>query len=152
MSENTDMAFLKEFAAGEHSSGDILPSGLGALLSARIMAVDLDALTIDMEFEAGEDMVHGGGVVAGGQLASMMDLAMGLVAQPKLDKGRTPATVSMNTDFHRPSRPGTYRCHGEVTRLGRSVIFTKAQLYNDEDKLTATATSILMIVDMAPKE
>jgi len=149
MNENTDMAFLKEFAAGKHTPGDILPSGLGTLLSARIMAVDLDALTIEMEFEAGAEMVHGGGVVAGGQLGSMMDLAMGLVAQPKLPKGKTPATVSMNTDFHRPCRPGKYRCRGEVTRLGRSVIFTKAQLYNDEDKLSATATSILMVVDMA---
>ena len=81
------------------------------------------------------------GVVHGGGVAALIDSAMALAIMPMLAENERTTTVDLTIHYLRPLREGTARASARVIRAGRRVITVSAELFDDQDKLAATAIS-----------
>jgi uncharacterized protein (TIGR00369 family) len=146
VAKNKDLAFLKDFYTGNTTSALIEACPVAALLGARVISLSEDK--IEIKFEAGHQMLQGAGVVQGGQISSMLDFAMALIALSRLDEHENVSTISLTTDFHRPAGEGILLAEAWITKMGRKVIFSAAKLTSAEGKSVATATASSMITKM----
>lgn len=106
---------------------------------------------LQLSFKVPEDCVQGNGVISGGAIASMLDIAMAMAVLSVLSAGRNCATISLSVNMMAPAAVGSLLAEGVIERLGRSVAFSRASLYDASGKrLVATATSSLSIFDDRP--
>ncbi len=81
------------------------------------------------------------GVIHGGMLMTFIDRTLGSLVWQAID-GRACATVSLNTDFLAPARPGDWiECRGQVTRQTRALVFVRGEL-TAGDRTLMTASGI----------
>ena len=110
------------------------------LLGWTLRAIDPEAGTIEIGFTADERFTNPGGTVQGGFLAAMLDDTQG----PALfghTHGETYApTVDFNISFLKEARPGSFVARGRVVRLGRTIAFTEAELFDEAGEMVARAT------------
>lgn len=124
-------------------------------LDANPALVSLDAVLVEGEpgnlrlrFEAPQSSTQGNGVVSGGTLASMLDIAMAMAVLSVLPPGRTCATTSLTVNMISSAQAGSFQARASVDRNGRSVAFARADLYDaDGQRLLATASSSLALFD-----
>lgn len=82
-----------------------------------------------------------GGVIHGGMLMTFIDRTLGALVWHAIG-GRPCATVSLNTDFLAPARPGDWiECRGQVTRQTRALVFVRGELTTG-DRTLMTASGI----------
>lgn len=103
-----------------------------------------------------------GGIVHGGVLASLLDMALGIAVVSTLDRGDDPAndtgasdsdvgpdewcaTQSLNTEFLRPASEGTLVAEGHVERRGRTAAFPVGRITDEEGRVVARATGVWAI-------
>lgn len=96
---------------------------------------------VKLGFTAGPHTLQGNGVIGGGVLAQMLDIAMAVAALSTLPVGLTCATITMTVQMQRPAAPGPLTAIGTVERTGKRVAFTTAQLFDPAGKLVASASS-----------
>ncbi len=85
------------------------------------------------------------GVVHGGVLVSFLDQFLGKVVWDAL-VDRKAATVSLNTDFLAPARPGDWiEGEGRVVRQTSSLVFVEGRVRKGEEVL-ATARGVWMVI------
>lgn len=90
-----------------------------------------------------EAIARVGGIVSGQALATLADTAMVFACFGHLGKLEYVSTVTLDTQFLRPAKGEAIEATAEVTRAGRSTIFTRATLREDpsgKDVAIATAT------------
>lgn len=95
-------------------------------------------------------LIQGGGVVAGGILATMADEAMAHAVMSLLDKGQSTVTVEMNIRYMRsagPERRGTLSSVARVIRSGATLCVAEADVLNEENRLLARAGATFYIID-----
>ena len=65
----------------------------------------------------------------------------------------TPMSIDINVSFLAAGRPGKLICQSKVIKLGKSIGFSSAELYQNEE-LIATASSSLKLVKIgeSPKD
>lgn len=120
-----------------------------AALAPRLVRGRAGALEI--RFTTPPDALQGNGVVGGGVLAGMLDAAMAIAVLSALPFGRTCATISLNVNMLAAARPGDLLAEAEVDRLGRSVAFVRASLFDAEHtRLVATASASFAIIEERP--
>ncbi|SPO54618.1 Thioesterase superfamily protein [Pseudomonas sp. JV551A1] len=106
---------------------------------------------LQLRFEAPPSSTQGNGVVSGGTLASMLDIAMAMAVLSVLPPGRTCATTSLSVNMIAAGQAGAFLARASVDRSGRSVAFARADLYDaDGQRLLATASSSLALFDERP--
>jgi len=106
---------------------------------------------LEIRFTTPPDALQGNGVVGGGILASMLDAAMAIAVLSALPFGRTCTTISLNVNMLAAARPGDLVAEAEVDRLGRSVAFARASLFDAERaRLVATASASFAVIDERP--
>ncbi len=115
------------------------------LLGFRLLAVDQEARTIDVEFTATEAFLNPAGHVQGGMLAAMLDDTMGPALVATLGAGEWAPTTDLHVQFHRPAFPGRLTCHGRVVRRGGSIAFLAGELRDAEGRVLATAVATAAI-------
>lgn len=125
---------------------DLSTAPIAELLSARIEKLDADGGLAQLSFIADERFIHGGGVVQGGILGSMMDMAMAAVILAGLSDGWSIATTNLNIEFLRPAKAGSYVATASVVRKGRSVFFTRADLLGADGKQCASAGATNVLI------
>ena len=81
---------------------------------------------------------HGGHIVHGGMVTTLLDTAMGGACWAILADDESFLTADLRTEFLRSARPGTLRAVGTVVQRNRRVAFCSADLFQD-DVLLATA-------------
>lgn len=102
-------------------------------------------------FVAPLSSTQGNGVVAGGTLASMLDLAMAMAVLSVLPAGRTCATISLSVNMMAAAQAGALVAHASVERVGRTVGFARASLFDaGGERLLASGTSSLAVFDERP--
>lgn len=69
-----------------------------------------------------------GGIVSGQALAALADTAMVFACFGHLDAVEPVGTVTLDTQFLRPASGDSIRAEAEVTRAGKSMIFTRCTL------------------------
>lgn len=110
------------------------------LLGWTLRAVDTEAGTIEIGFEADERFVNPAGTVQGGFLAAMLDDTQG-PALFAMTAGQVYApTIGFNVSFIKAARPGRFIGKGRVVSLGKTIVFTEAELFDEAGELVARAT------------
>jgi uncharacterized protein (TIGR00369 family) len=125
--------------------GRAAPPPAATLLGWQLIAVDPDAGTIVVAFEATEQFLNPVGVVQGGFLAAMLDDTLGPALVATLGPGEFAPTTDLHVQFLRPARPGRLVGRGRIVRRGRDIAFLAGELLDDADELIATATATAQI-------
>ena len=109
-------------------------------LHPRITQIDAQSTILSMPVT--EDINRIGGIVCGQALAALADTAMVFACFGHLDAIEPVGTVTLDTQFLRPASGDSIRAVAEVTRAGKSMIFTRCTLYSDPSgKPVALATA-----------
>ena len=127
---------------------DFRAAPIAELLSSRIEQLDIATGAATMTFVADERFVHGGGVVQGGIIATMMDFCIAVILLAGIEPGESIGTTNLNVEYHRPALPGTFRAHGRVTKKGRTISFAQCELYDMAGKQVAAAGATNMLIQM----
>ena len=124
-----------------HVSGELAPPPIGELLGLRPVAASEGAVTFTLP-------AHGWlsqplGFVEGGVTACLADSAMSAAAQTTVADGRAFAPVDLRVNFLRPVLPDgrDLTATASVIHRGRSMVYTRAEVVNDEGKIVAMATA-----------
>lgn len=97
-----------------------------------------------MEFDIGAHCCHSSGrIIQGGFISAMMDVVMAGAVSARSETPVFSATLEMKTSYLETAGQGKYRAQARVIRMGRSTAFAEAELFNDEGKLVATASSTI---------
>lgn len=104
-----------------------------------------------LSFVAPQESTQGNGVVAGGTLASMLDLAMAMAMLSVLPPGRTCATINLSVNMMAAAKAGPLVATASVERVGRTVGFARASLFDASgERLVASGTSALSVFEERP--
>ncbi len=128
------------------------------LLGLKIEALHLDEvrLRLDMREELIGNFVHG--ILHGGVIASVLDVAGGMIAMANAFKTKAnlseaermdgidkSGTIDMRIDYLRPGRGQYFLATASVLRSGRKVAVTRMELHNDEGVLIAVGTGSYLV-------
>lgn len=93
------------------------------------------------------------GSVHGGYAATLLDSACGIATHSTLGPNRGHTTLELKVSYLRAlsENSGTVRATGRVVSVGKRVAFAEATLIDSEGQLCATATSTLLVFDVAPQ-
>ncbi len=124
--------------------GRLPPPPAAATLGIRILEVDAELGTIQVEFEGKPEFTNPAGQIQGGFLAAMLDDTMGPALAAMLKKGEFAPTLNLNVSFVSPAKPGRIEGRGRVVRKGKQVCLLNAELFQN-DALVASASATSMI-------
>jgi uncharacterized protein (TIGR00369 family) len=80
------------------------------------------------------------GLIHGGVLATLADIAMGLAVRSGIEPGRRHVTIELGVHFLRPATPGRVHAVGRTTRIGSQIAFAQAEIRDEEGRILATAS------------
>jgi uncharacterized protein (TIGR00369 family) len=124
--------------------GPFWPSG--KTLGWTLEAIDAEACTIRVRFDARPEFTNPIGTVQGGFLAAMLDDTMGPVAAIALGGGGFAQTLELKTSFLRPARPGPLYGEGRVVHRGQDIMFLEARLLAPDGTVIATASATARVI------
>jgi uncharacterized protein (TIGR00369 family) len=110
------------------------------LLGWTLRGVDPAAGTIEIGFTADERFTNPGGTVQGGFLAAMLDDTQGPALFAMTEGEVYAPTIGFNIAFIKAARPGAFVGKGRVISLGKTIVFTEAELFDETGDLVARAT------------
>lgn len=145
--DNPDRAFIQETLAAGVGNVALEMNPALMWLGATLLGGSKGALSIG--FTAPSESVQGNGVVSGGAISSMLDLAMALALLSKLQHGRTCATISLTVNMLEPGYVGKFAVEARIKRLGGRIAFLEADLYDGaRARCVASATASFAILDV----
>jgi uncharacterized protein (TIGR00369 family) len=108
--------------------------------------------TADAEMPASGWLASSTGVISGGVLAIVADIAFGCSIETQLPAATTYTTAELSMSFLRPARPGiTLTAHGQAIHVGRSLALSEVfVLDRDSERLIAHGTSRLSVFPPLP--
>jgi uncharacterized protein (TIGR00369 family) len=125
--------------------GRATPPPAAVLLGWELVAVDPEAGTIELAFQATEQFLNPFGMVQGGLLAAMLDDTLGPALVATLGPGESAPTTDLHVQFLRPARPGRLVGRGRIVRKGRDVGFMAGELVDAAGEVVAVATATAQI-------
>ncbi|HXD82648.1 MAG TPA: PaaI family thioesterase [Candidatus Acidoferrum sp.] len=99
-----------------------------------------------LELEAGPRHRHGGGIVQGGVITQIADAAMGMSLATLQEDGVWNTTIELKINFIRPVISGRLRAVGRVVEMKQKLMFSEADVLDDENRLVARASSTCLEV------
>jgi len=122
-----------------------------AHLNARFESHDAAASVLRISFLPRPEFANPGGTVQGGFITAMMDDTMGPVVLAATGGEKVPVTCDLHTTYFASPKIGE-RCYVEakVERLGKSIAFTSATMFNEAGEVLAKAAQTARLVE-APK-
>jgi uncharacterized protein (TIGR00369 family) len=105
-----------------------------------------------LEYRAGLNMCHSGGVVQGGFITGWIDAAMAHAVIAMMGFELTPMTLELKISFFAPARPGLVIAEAWVEKGGRSTVFAEGRLLNLRGEVLAKASSTLRLIPRAKVE
>lgn len=120
------------------------------LISAQIMTFERSAQEITMSFQASPAMCHSKVIVQGGFITAMVDSAMAYACMGCFEAPIAVPTLEIKVSFLNAGKAGAMIAKSRPVRLGKSVGFLAAELYQD-DVLIATSSSTVRLIHLPPK-
>jgi uncharacterized protein (TIGR00369 family) len=80
------------------------------------------------------------GLVHGGVLATLVDMAMGLAVRTVVGETRRHVTIEMTVHYLRPTAPGRLRALGTTERVGSQIAFADGTVFDAHDRILVRAT------------
>jgi uncharacterized protein (TIGR00369 family) len=144
LSEGLNVTVDKEAFFWKVMAGELPPPRVAATLGIDFKAIDAEAGTIEVEFQARPEFTNPVGNVQGGFLAAMLDDTMGPALAATLAKGEFAPTLNLNVSFEKAASVGVLVGKGRVLKRGKEVCFLAGELYQDGELVaSATATAII---------
>jgi uncharacterized protein (TIGR00369 family) len=120
------------------------PAGWMRTLGARIS--ESEPGRVVLELEAGPEHRHGEGVVQGGVITQIADAAMGITLATLQEDGLWNTTIELKINFIRPVISGRLRAIGRVIEMKQTLMFSEADVLDDQGRLVARASSTCLVV------
>ena len=111
-----------------------------------IKELDIEAKTLTVEFTANDEMLNPTGRVQGGFLGAMCDDTMGPLAHILTAGKMMPSSTDIHVQYHRPALPGKLICKAKITRMGRSLCYSEAELFNEKGQVVVKAIQTAMML------
>ena len=121
--------------------------GWADLIGAEIVEVTPGSVVV--ELQASERHHHPGGVVQGGIITAIADAAMGISLMTAQPAGEANTTIELKINFIRPVTHGRVRAVGKVVEIRKSLLFSEADVFDEEGRLVAHATSTCIAIPSA---
>lgn len=96
------------------------------------------------ELETGPQHANPMGTLHGGILCDLADAAMGTAWATRLAEDETFTTLELKINFFRPVWAARLRAEGNVTRRGRTVGYIECEIFDEQKRLVAKASSTCM--------
>ncbi len=80
------------------------------------------------------------GVIHGGVIATIIDSVVVPIIGSRVPAGSRWSTIELHTQFHRPLA-GDATVVGWIVKQGRSIVFTRAEVFDGDDALVASGTA-----------
>lgn len=124
--------------------------GIGETLGIHGVSADFGQVTLEGAPTAAHHNPNG--AVHGGYIATLLDAAMGLAVQTRLEPGSRYATANINISYIRAVTPdiATVRSEARVLHGGRNLVFTEASVVDAAGALYAHATAIFRVASAQP--
>lgn len=91
----------------------------------------------------GPQHANRGGWIHGGVLSGLLDMALGGAVVTTLAEGEWCATMSLNTEFLRPAKPGaSLVARARVDRRGRLAAFPSGEVVDEHGEVLARASGV----------
>lgn len=107
------------------------------LLGMELIAMEPGAATVTMAMR--KELEQPAGLMHGGATAALIDTATAFAVATTFEHGDNAATVDLTVHYLRPVKKGSVRCEAKLLRAGRKLLTVSAEVFNDDDKLVATA-------------
>lgn len=90
-----------------------------------------------------------GGIIHGGVIASLLDIAIGLALRTRLPVEFAHVTTQLHINYLKPCRSGRVTAIGTAIHQGRRTGYGEATLVDDRDRMLARASGSFLIFPMA---
>jgi uncharacterized protein (TIGR00369 family) len=92
------------------------------------------------------------GMVHGGLVCTLADTVLGCSVHSLLEAGVAYTSIDLNVSYLRPvyADGSKLRAIGTVTKMGRRVAFATAEILDAKDRVVATASGSVLIMDSRP--
>jgi uncharacterized protein (TIGR00369 family) len=87
-----------------------------------------------------EDQPHGG------VLFTLMDTTMAWAVLTLIHEGYNCATINLDIQYTRRASGELFACHALVTQLGGQIAYTRADIFDEKEKLVATGQGSFRII------
>ena len=114
---------------------------VAAMLGARPISCDAGSGAFRIGFEGKDAFCNMLGVLQGGMVTTMLDMAMSFAAIARIGPEFRVPTLEMKTTFLAPARPGRLIGEGWPVRTGKTICFMEGRLMDGDGALLATATA-----------
>ncbi len=118
------------------------PIPLGRILGYRIARLSRGEAVVEMETTT--DHYNPMGTVHGGVITAIADSAMGIAQGSSLQPGETTTTLELKINFLRPVFNTRLYAHGTVTKSGRTISLVECEVYDQDGRMVAKASSTCM--------
>jgi len=111
---------------------------------AKLLGIEVDSVEPGhavLSMKLRDDLMRNNAIAHGGAIATLIDSAMAIAIMALLEENQRTVTVDLTIHYLRPISEGTTRASARVVRAGRRVITVAAELFDHNEKLSATAIS-----------
>ena len=102
---------------------------------------------VRLGWEARPDHRNLQGLVHGGILATLVDIAMGLAVRTVVGPTRRHVTIDLHVQYVRPARPGRLEALGSVVRVGTNVGFAEGSVMDAAGRLLIRASGTYSVTE-----
>lgn len=116
-----------------------------SMMGGQLVDVDTEKCACTFEFDIGKDYCHSIDIVQGGFVTAMLDAAMShamFLHDPDI-VGLS--SLEIKTSYLEPTRAGKLRVEGWAIKQGYKIVFMEGHVYNEDNVLTATASTVSKI-------
>jgi uncharacterized protein (TIGR00369 family) len=124
--------------------GDAPPAPIESLLGLRFVSWGDAEAVFDLEAEPRH--ANPTGIVQGGVLCALADVAMATAFASTLQEGETFTTLELKMNYIKPVQTGRIVATGNVVHRGRTTGVLDCTIVDAEERLVAKATSTLLIL------
>jgi uncharacterized protein (TIGR00369 family) len=121
------------------------------MLGGQLMDFDNDKKACTFEFNISKDFCHSVDIVQGGFVTAMLDAAMSHAIFICDHEIMNVSSLEIKTSYLAPTRAGKLRVEGWVIKQSYKTAFMESHLYNEDNELTATASSVAKLLRV-PKQ
>jgi acyl-CoA thioesterase len=137
----SEMTEIKEFSQKQKQRAQEAFAKVPYLRLIGMELVDLKIGEAIIRLQMRDELRQPQGLLHGGATASVIDTAMAFAVITRLAENETASTVDLNVYYLRPVTEGAIVCMAKIVKAGKRLLTVSAEVFNDKEKLIATALS-----------
>lgn len=137
----SELEAKKEFSdEWKRRAGEVLHTNpFAQMIGMRLIDIRAGEATIRIEMR--DELRQPHGLLHGGVTATLIDTAMAFAVITELAENEKASTVDLTVHYLRPHTAGAFSCTARIIRAGKRLLTVAADVFNEQEKLIATAVS-----------